>query len=345
MKLRELTMKRKFTGVWIPAEVYLDEDLNWTEKILFLEITNLDIDKGCFASNKYFQDLLGVSDSIVSKYLTKLINCGYIYEDSASTKFSRILHSYFEVTTNKGKTSGLTLKEDVTESDEITQENLNQSWPEPQPKLVTNSTKVDQNLNQSWPENQLHKSSYNISNNKANNKVNNKATTNPTNSTTNIRDISRKMQVNSNISENNANLQGEPNRGTVRSNTPVKPPASAILQTTFSKKAEKYIRKKLKGRPISQEDHDRMLNCLLGLCEHFDEVKGPYSTMSTKMVEENVDAMLKMCLTVDDMEEQAKELIRRGFYSVKRVQVEQAPPKQTAISAKSDIQFEEGEVY
>ena len=32
---------RGFKGVWIPREIYLSKELNWTDKILYIEIHSL----------------------------------------------------------------------------------------------------------------------------------------------------------------------------------------------------------------------------------------------------------------------------------------------------------------
>ena len=52
---------RQFLGIWIPREIYLNKNLNWTDKILFVEINSLDNERGCFASNDYFAEFLSVS--------------------------------------------------------------------------------------------------------------------------------------------------------------------------------------------------------------------------------------------------------------------------------------------
>lgn len=65
--------ERDFKGVWIPKEVYLNQDLNWIEKILFVEINSLDKNKrGCFASNEYLADFLETSERTVSRGISKL---------------------------------------------------------------------------------------------------------------------------------------------------------------------------------------------------------------------------------------------------------------------------------
>ena len=69
---------RNFKGVWIPKEVYLDNNLSWTEKILLVEIDSLDNEEGCFASNNYFSDFIGISPTSISTCISKLVKLGYI---------------------------------------------------------------------------------------------------------------------------------------------------------------------------------------------------------------------------------------------------------------------------
>ena len=85
-------MERNFKGVWIPKEVYLNKELSWSEKILFIEIDSLDNEKGCFASNDYFADFIGVSNTRISKMTSKLKEQGLIRQESFDGR-QRILHS------------------------------------------------------------------------------------------------------------------------------------------------------------------------------------------------------------------------------------------------------------
>jgi biotin operon repressor len=73
----------QFSGVFIPREVLLDEDISASGKIIFAIIQSLDNDKGCFASNEYIGKMLGLSDSSVrcsiadlerKKYLIRTID-------------------------------------------------------------------------------------------------------------------------------------------------------------------------------------------------------------------------------------------------------------------------------
>lgn len=65
---------REFKGVWIPKEIWLDEDLSIQEKVLMAEIDSFESANGCFASNSYLGKFLGLSPSRVSGMISKLIS-------------------------------------------------------------------------------------------------------------------------------------------------------------------------------------------------------------------------------------------------------------------------------
>ena len=70
---------RKFTGMWIPAEVYLDNRIIWEEKILYSEIKSFrDNGNECFFSNENIAAFLGKSISAVHRYIQTLKSIGYI---------------------------------------------------------------------------------------------------------------------------------------------------------------------------------------------------------------------------------------------------------------------------
>lgn len=68
----------RFSGVFIPREVLLDMDLPANAKIIFAIIQSLDNDKGCFASNQYIGEMLGLSESSVRASITELERKSYI---------------------------------------------------------------------------------------------------------------------------------------------------------------------------------------------------------------------------------------------------------------------------
>lgn len=71
-------MEREFKGLWIPKEIWFDEKLTWSEKLLFVEIDSFNKKGACFAGNQYFADFFNLSKDRVSKLVSSLKNKGYI---------------------------------------------------------------------------------------------------------------------------------------------------------------------------------------------------------------------------------------------------------------------------
>jgi len=69
---------RKFKGIWIPAEVWLSNELTMQEKLFYVEIDSLDNKDGCYAKNKHFADFFGISTVRVSKVINSLCEKGLI---------------------------------------------------------------------------------------------------------------------------------------------------------------------------------------------------------------------------------------------------------------------------
>lgn len=86
---------RDFKGIWVPKEIYLNEDLSWTEKILLIEIHSLDGQDGCFASNEYFARFLNKSEVTISNSISKLKKLGFIKQESFNGR-RRVLKSLIE---------------------------------------------------------------------------------------------------------------------------------------------------------------------------------------------------------------------------------------------------------
>ena len=87
----EQQQKRDFKGVWIPKEIWLAEDLTLTEKALWAEIDSLDGKDGCWATNAYFEQQLGLKKKTVSELINGLVKKGYVksrikYKDTTNNK-------------------------------------------------------------------------------------------------------------------------------------------------------------------------------------------------------------------------------------------------------------------
>ena len=70
---------QKLKGLWIPADILLDEKLTDKEKIILSMILYLsEENKFCFASNKYFASIVNVTANRISKIISSLNTKEYI---------------------------------------------------------------------------------------------------------------------------------------------------------------------------------------------------------------------------------------------------------------------------
>jgi hypothetical protein len=83
--------KRSFKGVWIPREIWLNEELSVTEKCLLTEIDSLDNADGCTAGNDYFARFFGVTPRQISKYVSRLEEKGLISVEMIGRNRRKIL--------------------------------------------------------------------------------------------------------------------------------------------------------------------------------------------------------------------------------------------------------------
>ena len=69
--------RQKLKGLWIPAEILLNNDLSDKEKIILSMILYLSDETGsCFASNKYIASIVNVTSDRVSKIVTRPVRSG-----------------------------------------------------------------------------------------------------------------------------------------------------------------------------------------------------------------------------------------------------------------------------
>ena len=71
-------MERDFKGVWIPKEIWLNEELTMIDKVIYTEISSLDGPNHCTASNEYLANFCQCSERKVSESINKLIKLGMI---------------------------------------------------------------------------------------------------------------------------------------------------------------------------------------------------------------------------------------------------------------------------
>lgn len=76
--MEETKLKREFKGIWIPKEIWLNEELSMIEKIVLAEIDSFETETGCFASNSYLGKIIQLSPSRVSGIISKLASLGYV---------------------------------------------------------------------------------------------------------------------------------------------------------------------------------------------------------------------------------------------------------------------------
>ena len=70
---------RAFKGIWIPAEIWLDEKLTVMEKVLYAEIDSFcSRGRECFANNAHFAKMLQVSERQIRRLLMSLEEKGAI---------------------------------------------------------------------------------------------------------------------------------------------------------------------------------------------------------------------------------------------------------------------------
>ena len=70
---------REFKGVWIPGDLYLNDELSWTEKLVILEVDSFSRNGlPCFISNEHLCNHIRCSASTIEKSLKRTEELGYI---------------------------------------------------------------------------------------------------------------------------------------------------------------------------------------------------------------------------------------------------------------------------
>jgi DNA-binding MarR family transcriptional regulator len=81
-----MSKNRDFKGIWIPAKIWLSEELTLQEKVFLVEIDSLDNENGCWANNQYFADFFKISKTRVSLIIKSLVDKGYVFTQVDASK-------------------------------------------------------------------------------------------------------------------------------------------------------------------------------------------------------------------------------------------------------------------
>jgi DNA-binding Lrp family transcriptional regulator len=75
-----MSEQRQWTGTWIPREIWANDSMSWLEKCLWAEISNLDDNRGCFASNEYLAQKMDSSPASIANMISKMRKAGLIVD-------------------------------------------------------------------------------------------------------------------------------------------------------------------------------------------------------------------------------------------------------------------------
>jgi len=81
-----MSKNRDFKGIWIPAKIWLSDELTLQEKVFLVEIDSLDNEDGCWANNQYFSDFFNISKTRVSLIIKSLVDKGYVFTQVDSAR-------------------------------------------------------------------------------------------------------------------------------------------------------------------------------------------------------------------------------------------------------------------
>lgn len=84
------TENRAFKGIWLPAEIWLADNLSAIDKIVLAEIDSLDGENNCIAGNEYLAKFCQCSEVTISRSIAKLIELGYITKVNFDGRIRRL---------------------------------------------------------------------------------------------------------------------------------------------------------------------------------------------------------------------------------------------------------------
>lgn len=88
---------KKIEGLWIPIEILSNQNLSANEKLVLSIIKALDKGQGCFASNKYIAELIGLKSTTMSNIISSLKEKGFV-EVTIEGYNTRTIKYIYEIT-------------------------------------------------------------------------------------------------------------------------------------------------------------------------------------------------------------------------------------------------------
>ena len=114
--------KDKVQGVFIHHSFFDIKELSLPQKLIFAKICDLDNEKGCYASNKYFAQLFKISTRQVSTHINNLVDKGFVtskmvYKDDTNEIDYRVLNTTsrgIDVVQHNGYGRTIPISKDIT---------------------------------------------------------------------------------------------------------------------------------------------------------------------------------------------------------------------------------------
>ena len=144
----------------IPANVRYDKRLTANAKLLFGEITALCNDKGyCWARNSYFAELYGVSKTSISKWISQLIEYGYIFSEIQYKEGTKeIENRYLKLVDNPINENVIPIKEKLKGYERKVNDPIEEKLNTPiEEKLKDNNTVINNTFNNTFNNKKVRK--------------------------------------------------------------------------------------------------------------------------------------------------------------------------------------------
>ena len=151
-----MKQKREFEGIWIPREIWLNEELGALDKVILAEITSLDRnEEHCYAGNDYLAKFCQCSENKVSKSISKLKKLGYIKQIGFDGRKRTLTSAYsvcnreslINVLTSLLQNKEQTCKKYNAEYDKIQVDNIYNNISDIKSDKIENNIKEDINNN------------------------------------------------------------------------------------------------------------------------------------------------------------------------------------------------------